>query len=111
MTAQRLRSETDRLLDRVTVWTPGRWAAAVVPGDAGAANGGELVHRLVQRLADLAADAERLPRRTVPRLEHDLGLPDQLRVLSHDLLTTGAADAVLAAAAGEVAATRRRLTR
>jgi len=121
MTAQRLRAETDRLLDRVTVWTPARWAVAVSgigPGQPSSGSddgcgtrptGGDVVHRLAQRLADAAADAEGRARRPVPRLEHDLSLPDQLRVLVHDLATSGAADEVLDAAADDVAATRRAL--
>jgi hypothetical protein len=43
----------------------------------------------VQRLADLAADAEGEPRREVPRLEHDTALPHQLAVLANDLLAAG----------------------
>ncbi|GAA2142334.1 hypothetical protein [Glycomyces algeriensis] len=44
------------------------------------------MHRLVQTLADLAADAEGQPRRTVPRLSNDTHLPDQLQVVGLDLL-------------------------
>jgi hypothetical protein len=44
-----------------------------------------VIHALVQDLADLAADAEGQPRRTVPRLPGDIALPDQLRVLMADL--------------------------
>jgi hypothetical protein len=42
----------------------------------------------VQRLADLAADAERQPRRPVPHL-HPVALADQLEVLLHDARTHG----------------------
>jgi hypothetical protein len=45
----------------------------------------DLVYALVQRLADLAADAEGQPRRGVPRLDSDLSLVDQVRVISADL--------------------------
>jgi hypothetical protein len=48
-----------------------------------------LVYALVQHLADLGARAEGRPRRPVPRLEHDLGLPDQVQVMVADLLVTG----------------------
>ena len=66
----------------------------------------DLVHRLVQEVANLAADAEGQPRRTVPQLDNDLALPDQLRVVAADLVAAGADDEVLARAAAEVTATR-----
>jgi hypothetical protein len=66
------------------------------------------MHALVQRLADLGADAEGGPRRTVPPPEHDLVLPDQLAVVANDLLLTGDA-AALAAAADAVAHAAHRL--
>ena len=75
--AAEFRSAVTRLVHRVSHWTPPRWAAS---GRA------DVVHGLVQRLADLAADAEGEPRRAVPRLESDLALPDQLRVVAADLL-------------------------
>jgi hypothetical protein len=43
------------------------------------------MHALVQTLADIAADAEGEPRRTVPRLPNDMQLPDQLQVIGIDL--------------------------
>jgi hypothetical protein len=66
------------------------------------------MYALVQRLADLGADAEGRPRRTVPRPGHDLVLPDQLAVMVADLLLTGDAGA-LDAAADEVAEAAHRL--
>jgi hypothetical protein len=66
------------------------------------------VYALVQRLADLAADAEGQPRRTVPRLADDTALPHQVAVITRDLLSTGSAPA-LAAGADAVAATARDL--
>jgi hypothetical protein len=51
----------------------------------------ERVHDLVQRLADAAADADGTPRHVVPRLDNDLALPDQLRVVAADVLTACAA--------------------
>jgi hypothetical protein len=63
---------------------------------------------LVQRLADLGAAAEGLPRRAVPRPEHDLVLPDQLAVMAADLLITGD-ESALAAAADAVSETAGRL--
>ncbi|HEX8626537.1 MAG TPA: hypothetical protein VF755_00005, partial [Catenuloplanes sp.] len=47
-------------------------------------------------IADLAADGERQPRRPVPRLDTDLALTDQLRVVTADLLGTDPPDEVLA---------------
>jgi hypothetical protein len=66
----------------------------------------ECVHALVQRLADAAADAEGTPRHVVPRLDNDLALPDQLRVVAADVLTGCAARPdVLADLASAVRAT------
>ncbi len=87
-------------------WQHPRWAATASRGDVSRA---DLVHRLVQEIADLAADAEGQPRRTVPRLGNDLVLPDQLRVVAADLLAAGPTEQVLARAAAEVAATRTAL--
>jgi hypothetical protein len=63
----------------------------------------------VQEIANLAADAEGQPRRAVPRLDNDLALPDQLRVVAADLLAAAPSDAVLTRAAAEVTATRSAL--
>jgi hypothetical protein len=67
------------------------------------------VHALVQHLADLDADAEGEPRRPVPRLPHDTAIPDQLKVVTADLLAAGAPTDVLAAATAEVTETTRTL--
>jgi hypothetical protein len=56
------------------------------------------VHALVQRLADLSADTEREPRRPVPRLDNDLALIDQVRVLVADVLSADPPAEVLDAA-------------
>ncbi len=69
---------------------------------------GDLVHELAQRLADLAADAEGEPRRTVPRLDGDTSLPYQVTVLARDLRTVGA-DADRKAGADAITATSRAL--
>jgi hypothetical protein len=50
---------------------------------------------LIQQLADLAANATSTPLRPVPRLDNDLALPDQLRVMVGDLLTAGASPETL----------------
>jgi hypothetical protein len=76
-------SAVDRLVSRVSHWTPSRWAASSRSGRSRA----EVVYELVQGVADRAADAEGQPRRVVPRLTSDLALPDQLRVVAADLLT------------------------
>lgn len=75
-------------------WTPAAWAAPA-PGVPGASRA-DVVHHLVQRLADLAATAESVPCRPVPRLDNDLALPDQLRVIAADLLAAAPAPALLA---------------
>ena len=91
-------TSTERLLVQVRHWEQPRWSAQ---GRA------DRVYRLVQRLADLAADAEGRPRREVPR-EHDMILPDQIRVMADDLLATGQAGA-LAEATAAIDAVRKQL--
>jgi hypothetical protein len=81
----------DRLVNRVSHWTPPRWAAATASGDGSRA---DVMYALVQRVADLAADAEGQPRRRVPRLDNALALPDQLRVVARDLAATGNRSAI-----------------
>lgn len=76
-----LRRESGSLVQRLRLWTPARWAAAAEPFGTRA----DLVHHLAQALADLAAQAEGEPRRPLPRLDSDLGLPDQLAVTADDL--------------------------
>jgi hypothetical protein len=72
-----------RLVNQVAHWTPARWSKPVA---SGAGTRADAMHALVQRLADAAADAEGSPQRPVPRLANDLALPDQLRVVSADLI-------------------------
>ncbi|MFI5890743.1 hypothetical protein ACIA5D_11570 [Actinoplanes sp. NPDC051513] len=81
----------DRLLNQVRHWEQPRWRE----GRA------DRTYELVQRLADLAADAEGRPRRPVPR-EHDMILPDQLRVMADDLLATDPSPLVMVEAAEAV---------
>jgi len=92
-------SATDRLLNQVRHWEQPRWSA----NDRAAR-----VYALVQLLADLAADAERRPHRPVPR-EHDMLLPDQLRVMADDLLAASPPAETLAAATTAVDETRHAL--
>lgn len=105
MTTSELAGE---LLPRLRRWTPHSWTLpAILPTDAAAAGPAgaagvptraEVAAAVVQRLADLGADAEGRPRRVVPRLA-DPVLADQLAVLADDILRTGspAAEAALAA--------------
>jgi hypothetical protein len=70
-----------RLVDQVAHWTPARWSK-----QSGSGTRADAVHALVQRIADAGAAAEGRPERPVPRLDNDLGLPDQLRVVTADLI-------------------------
>ncbi|MFG1914137.1 hypothetical protein [Micromonospora sp. NPDC048898] len=103
MSAAELDQAVRLLVGQVGHWQQPRWAAVATTGNVPRA---DLVHRLVQEVANLAADAEGQPRRVVPRLDNDLALPDQLRVVAADLMAVGADDEVLARAAAEVTATR-----
>lgn len=95
-----------RLIGMVAHWTPPRWAASAASGPSRA----EVVHALVQRVADLAARGEDGPCRPVPVLDNDLTLPYQLRVVTDDLLAgTETSAELLATAADAVAAAQRDL--
>jgi hypothetical protein len=87
----------ERLLNQVRHWEQPRWRAGR----------SDQAYALVQRIADLAADAESRPRRPVPR-EPDMILPDQLRVMADDLIAVAPA-AVLAEAAEAVEHLRKNL--
>ena len=83
----------ERLINQVLHWTPSRWGAASSVSEPATPNRasehrsrGDVFHALVQRIADLAATAEGEPRRAVPRLDNDLALPDQLLVVTQDLI-------------------------
>jgi hypothetical protein len=83
--AELLRREGAGLVDRLRLWTPARWsAAAPVLGARG-----DVVHHLAQRLADDAALLESRRARTLPRLDSDPALADQLAVTLDDLLRAG----------------------
>ena len=77
-----LRRESRSLVQRLRLWTPARYAAAVPPWGTR----GDLVRHLAQACADAAAHLEGGPRRTVPRLDSDLALADQLAVTSDDVV-------------------------
>jgi hypothetical protein len=105
MSTDELAVETRRLVDRVSTWTPPRWAASSASGPGSRA---DRFYALVQELADQAADAEGQPRRVVPRLSPDTALPDQLRVVVADLLAAGDSSRI-EAAAKRVLSTKRAL--
>ncbi|MFC5923544.1 hypothetical protein [Micromonospora vulcania] len=106
MSAAELDQAVELLVRQVRHWEQPRWAAAATTGNVPRA---DLVHRLVQEIANLAADAEGEPRRTVPRLDNDLALPDQVRVVAADLVAAAPDAKALARAAAEVTATRSAL--
>ncbi|MGN9774244.1 hypothetical protein ACTMS0_00465 [Micromonospora sp. H33] len=103
---EQLTRGVDLFVRQVGHWQQPRWAAVATAGNVSRA---DLVHRLVQEIANLAADAEGEPRRTVPRLANDLVLPDQLRVVAADLVAARPSAETLTRAADEVAATRTAL--
>ncbi|MEV6924689.1 hypothetical protein AB0M46_09290 [Dactylosporangium sp. NPDC051485] len=87
-----------KLVGQVSHWTPPRWAASAWSGSIGAkpdragpgtsvsgASRADLMHDLVQWMADRCAEAEGRPTLLVPRLDNDLALPDQLTVVAADL--------------------------
>ncbi|GAA4248456.1 hypothetical protein [Dactylosporangium darangshiense] len=74
-----------KLVGQVAHWTPPRWAASSASGRTRA----ELMHDLVQWMADRCAEAEGRPPLAVPRLDNDLALPDQLTVVAADLARFG----------------------
>ena len=102
--AARLSVAADRLVNRVGHWTPARWAAPAGLTE-GAPVRADIMFGLVQTLADLAAGAEKRPSRPVPRLDNDLALPDQLRVMVNDLLAAPVPPPVLQAATTRITTT------
>ncbi|MFF5175982.1 hypothetical protein ACFY3U_25615 [Micromonospora sp. NPDC000089] len=104
--AEELDRAVRRLVGQVGHWEQPRWAAKA---DAGNVSRADLVHKLVQEIANLAADAEGAPPRAVPRLANDRALPDQLRVVVADLVAAGPPEAELARATAAVTATRSAL--
>jgi hypothetical protein len=68
----------------------------------------DVVHVLLQRLADLAADAEGNSHRPVPR-PSVLTLPDQLRVMADDLTAAPVSAEAVKTATDLVNATRQAL--
>jgi hypothetical protein len=97
VTGHQLARAVEQLVNQVAHWTPARWTRS---GSAVA------VHALVQRLADLDAAVEGLATHRVPRLDSDLALPDQLKVVTVDLLAADPPAPVLAEALAAVRAAR-----
>jgi hypothetical protein len=97
-----LQDAVGRLVNRVLHWTPNRWAKPFA--DDSPETRAARVHVLAQRLADAAADAEGQPHRRVPRLDNDLAIPDQLRVLVADAAAAGVQDQDLIELVRETAA-------
>ena len=107
MSVNELSRAVELLARQVGHWSPARWAA---PASTANMARGELVHHCVQQVANLAADAEGQPRRSVPRLDNDLALLDQLRVVTADLIAADPPPEAMAAATAEVSATRRAIS-
>ena len=107
MPAREFATSVDRLMHQVGHWELGRWSARPAGAPPAAPSRSDTVYAVVQRLADLCADAEQRPHRRVPRLS-DLVLRDQLRVMADDLLATPS-DEVLRLATEAVDAARRAL--
>jgi hypothetical protein len=101
----------DDLLRRLRRWDARGWrveAAGESPVPGVAVSRAAAAHAAAQRLADLAAVAAGSPRRTVPRLDSDLALPDQLAVTAAEVSRAGDPEAMRAALA-EIHALRARL--
>ncbi|GAA2524685.1 hypothetical protein [Pilimelia columellifera] len=96
----------DQLAGQTAQWTAARWDT---PPEAGGPSRAEIVHALVQRIADLAAEAEGEPRRELPAPDRGLLLPDQLRVVANDLVASGASELLTHAAAADVSEVRASL--
>jgi hypothetical protein len=93
---QRLRVETDRLLNATAGWSARRWR----PYEP-------RLREALQELADLDADAEGIERRKLPAVDNHEILPMQLAVLVDDLLRTNASDEALTRAVDLVTSIRR----
>jgi len=100
-----LAREAASLVARLRLWTPARWAAAAPVSGSRA----DVVHHLAQRFADDAAGLEGQPRRPLPRLDSDLGLPDQLAVTADDLVRAAPPDDLAREAAAHLLWHRRHL--
>jgi hypothetical protein len=105
MSGDELSRAVSRLVNQVGHWTPERWSRPAAGAGPDAGTRADLVYGLVQRVADRAAHAEAVPRRLVPRLDSNLALPDQLRVVTADLVAATPPPDVLAIAIADVTTT------
>jgi hypothetical protein len=108
---ERLEADLRRTADRLRTLGLARLGASFAPE----ATRADAARDVAQRLADLAADLEGEPRRTVPRLA-DAAVGDQVAVCGHDLLAAASAappgpgvDADVLAAADLLLDLRRRV--
>jgi hypothetical protein len=129
VTVEDFTASADRLLNQIGHWEQSRWSrparsiiAPASPASSSApgvplsrvADGtavltrADVVHVLLQRLADLAADAEGNSHRPVPR-PSVLTLPDQLRVMADDLTAAPVSAEAVKTATDLVNATRQAL--
>ncbi|MFG1673260.1 hypothetical protein [Micromonospora sp. NPDC049282] len=106
MSAAELDRAVTLLVRQVGHWQQPRWSA---PAEGSNVSRADLVHKLVQEIANLAADVAGEPRREVPRLPSDLALPDQLRVVAADLTLAAPPEPVLAGVVEAVTRTRSAL--
>lgn len=101
--------EYRRVADQVAHWTPARWRLPVDSDVPGGPTRGDAMHDLVQTLADIDAEVEAEPQRTLPRLPHDTALCDQLRVVGTDLVAAEPNPVAIAAARNAIAVARGQL--
>jgi hypothetical protein len=106
MTTSQLAADLDRLIERVARWSAGSWR---LPATGAPGSRAEVAHGLVQRLADLEAAMTSRAAHPVPRLDSDLAIPDQLRVIARDLIAADPDPASVAAATEAVRAARAAL--
>jgi hypothetical protein len=102
--SDQVRTALARIDRQLAPWTNTRYARILASG----LTGGDTVHGLVQAIADLAAVAEGQPLRPVPRIG-DVGLRDQLRVVTTDLLAADPSEDTLIRAADAIRDTARAL--
>jgi len=111
VTTETIGRESRRVINGTAGWAPARWRlktgeeTGVGDGDTRAT----VMIELIQKLADLAADAEGRPRRVVPPPDHDTGLCDQLAVMSADLLGTDPDESTRASALAAIRQAHRQL--
>ena len=89
-------------MQRLRLWTPGRWAATCEPWGTRA----DAARHLAQWFADRAAALSDEPRRELPVLTPDLLVADQLAVTGDDLVRAGPGDALVEDAVAHMLAHR-----